>query len=279
MVSLVAYAVTVVTADVGGGGFSGGVVVEMMKNKIVRRQHHFAHDNRGVAAQKWQGPLAGLLQVRESHSRGQRLVGFPPQWCNVHTSRPAPYRTAPQSSQPRTENNCPELGPTFRTDLTASSSFVLFPFFVLSSVTFCYIIIKMLKMRIEKEIAIISFCFFRLSFMVTNGNNDNAENDDDDNDTIPYRQKRDRTCKDMPIKRMVRENPTSCRTTMRSGKLEHLITTGKFNGQRAHGRQRSKILGRLFTCLKASGNNATIRATEDRTKGKVMVLFSMYWMR
>ncbi|GFN98551.1 hypothetical protein PoB_002505700 [Plakobranchus ocellatus] len=36
---------------------------------------------------------------------------------------------------------------------------------------------------------------------------------------------------------------------MRRGKLEHLVTTGKFEGKRSRGRQREKIMDGLATCL------------------------------
>ncbi|GFN92365.1 endonuclease-reverse transcriptase [Plakobranchus ocellatus] len=56
--------------------------------------------------------------------------------------------------------------------------------------------------------------------------------------------------------------------TMRSGKQKHLISTGKLNGKRVHGRQRNKIVDGLFTWLNTSGSNATTRATEYRMKWK-----------
>ncbi|GFO05704.1 hypothetical protein PoB_003220900 [Plakobranchus ocellatus] len=54
--------------------------------------------------------------------------------------------------------------------------------------------------------------------------------------------------------------------TKRSGKLEHLITTGKFNGEKARGQQRGKISVGLSSSLKTSGIKATIRATEYKMK-------------
>ncbi|GFO02086.1 endonuclease-reverse transcriptase [Plakobranchus ocellatus] len=51
---------------------------------------------------------------------------------------------------------------------------------------------------------------------------------------------------------------------MRRGKLEHLVTTGKFEGKRSRGRQREKIMDRLVTWLGPGKVSDILAAVKDR---------------
>ncbi|GFO06435.1 endonuclease-reverse transcriptase [Plakobranchus ocellatus] len=51
---------------------------------------------------------------------------------------------------------------------------------------------------------------------------------------------------------------------MRRGKLEHLVTTGKFEGKRSRGRQREKIMDRLATWLGPGKVSDILAAVKDR---------------
>ncbi|GFO30292.1 hypothetical protein PoB_005679700 [Plakobranchus ocellatus] len=51
---------------------------------------------------------------------------------------------------------------------------------------------------------------------------------------------------------------------MRRGKLEHLVTTGKFEGKRSRGRQREKIMDGLATWLGTGNMLDTLTDVKDR---------------
>ncbi|GFN94754.1 hypothetical protein PoB_002126000 [Plakobranchus ocellatus] len=51
---------------------------------------------------------------------------------------------------------------------------------------------------------------------------------------------------------------------MRRGKLEHLVTTGKFEGKSNRGRQREKIMDGLATWLGPEKVSDTLAAVKDR---------------
>ncbi|GFO28844.1 hypothetical protein PoB_005534900 [Plakobranchus ocellatus] len=51
---------------------------------------------------------------------------------------------------------------------------------------------------------------------------------------------------------------------MRRGKLEHLVTTGKFEGKRIRGRQREKIMDGLATWLGPGKVSDILAAVKDR---------------
>ncbi|GFN88941.1 endonuclease-reverse transcriptase [Plakobranchus ocellatus] len=51
---------------------------------------------------------------------------------------------------------------------------------------------------------------------------------------------------------------------MRRGELEHLVTTGKFEGKRSRGRQREKIMDGLATWLGQGKVSDTLTAIKDR---------------
>ncbi|GFN96828.1 hypothetical protein PoB_002333400 [Plakobranchus ocellatus] len=51
---------------------------------------------------------------------------------------------------------------------------------------------------------------------------------------------------------------------MRRGKLEHLVTTGKFEGKRSRGRQREKIMDGLATWLGPGKVSDILAAVKDR---------------
>ena len=57
---------------------------------------------------------------------------------------------------------------------------------------------------------------------------------------------------------------------MRSNKLENLVTTGKIEGKRTRGSQRSKFLDGLTTLHGRDRNTALIHDTGDRVKWRVM---------
>ncbi|GFO13202.1 hypothetical protein PoB_003970700 [Plakobranchus ocellatus] len=58
---------------------------------------------------------------------------------------------------------------------------------------------------------------------------------------------------------------------MRRGKLEHLVTTGKFEGKRSRGRQREKIMDGLATWLGTGKVLDTLTAVKDRDLWRDMV--------
>ncbi|GFO27294.1 hypothetical protein PoB_005379900 [Plakobranchus ocellatus] len=63
--------------------------------------------------------------------------------------------------------------------------------------------------------------------------------------------------------------PSSARHTflghvMRRGKLEHLVTTGKFEGKRSRGRQMEKIMDGLATWLGPGKVSDILAAVKDR---------------
>ncbi|GFO19175.1 hypothetical protein PoB_004568000 [Plakobranchus ocellatus] len=51
---------------------------------------------------------------------------------------------------------------------------------------------------------------------------------------------------------------------MRRGKLEHLVTTGNFEGKRSRGRQREKIMDGLATWLGPGKVSDILAAVKDR---------------
>ncbi|GFO14574.1 eukaryotic translation initiation factor 3 subunit f [Plakobranchus ocellatus] len=51
---------------------------------------------------------------------------------------------------------------------------------------------------------------------------------------------------------------------MRRGKLEHLVTTGKFEGKRSRGRQREKIMDGLATWLGPGKVSDILAAVKDK---------------
>ncbi|GFO32451.1 hypothetical protein PoB_005895600 [Plakobranchus ocellatus] len=51
---------------------------------------------------------------------------------------------------------------------------------------------------------------------------------------------------------------------MRRGKLEHLVTTGKFEGKRSRGRQSEKIMDGLATWLGPGKVSDILAAVKDR---------------
>ncbi|GFO41523.1 hypothetical protein PoB_006802800 [Plakobranchus ocellatus] len=58
---------------------------------------------------------------------------------------------------------------------------------------------------------------------------------------------------------------------MRRGKLEHLVTTGKFEGKRSRGRQREKIMDGLVTWLGTGKMLDTLAAVKDRDLWRDMI--------
>ncbi|GFO26776.1 UDP-glucuronosyltransferase 2a1-like [Plakobranchus ocellatus] len=58
---------------------------------------------------------------------------------------------------------------------------------------------------------------------------------------------------------------------MRRGKLEHLVTTGKFEGKRSRGRQRKKIMDGLATWLGTGKVLDTLTAVKDRDLWRDMI--------
>ena len=58
---------------------------------------------------------------------------------------------------------------------------------------------------------------------------------------------------------------------MRKGEMEHTVTTGKLNGERARGRQREKIMDNLTTWLGTVRATDTIIATQNRVKWRSMI--------
>ncbi|GFN87522.1 eukaryotic translation initiation factor 3 subunit f [Plakobranchus ocellatus] len=58
---------------------------------------------------------------------------------------------------------------------------------------------------------------------------------------------------------------------MRRGKLEHLVTTGKFEGKRSRGRQREKIMDGLATWLGPRKVSDTLAAIKDRDLWRDMI--------
>ncbi|GFN86787.1 hypothetical protein PoB_001329300 [Plakobranchus ocellatus] len=58
---------------------------------------------------------------------------------------------------------------------------------------------------------------------------------------------------------------------MRRGKLEHLVTTGKFEGKRSRGRQREKIMDGLATWLGPGKVSDTLAAVKDRDLWRDMI--------
>ncbi|GFO42878.1 hypothetical protein PoB_006938300 [Plakobranchus ocellatus] len=58
---------------------------------------------------------------------------------------------------------------------------------------------------------------------------------------------------------------------MRRGKLEHLVTTGKFEGKRGRGRQRDKIMDGLATWLGPGKVSDILAAVKDRDLWRDMI--------
>ncbi|GFO47431.1 hypothetical protein PoB_007393600 [Plakobranchus ocellatus] len=58
---------------------------------------------------------------------------------------------------------------------------------------------------------------------------------------------------------------------MRRGKLEHLVTTGKFEGKRNRGRQREKIMDGLATWLGPGKVSDILAAVKDRDLWRDMI--------
>ncbi|GFO44673.1 hypothetical protein PoB_007117800 [Plakobranchus ocellatus] len=58
---------------------------------------------------------------------------------------------------------------------------------------------------------------------------------------------------------------------LRRGKLEHLVTTGKFEGKRSTGRQREKIMDGLATWLGTGKVLDTLTAVKDRDLWRDMI--------
>ncbi|GFO37396.1 hypothetical protein PoB_006390100 [Plakobranchus ocellatus] len=58
---------------------------------------------------------------------------------------------------------------------------------------------------------------------------------------------------------------------MRRGKLEHLVTTGKFEGKRSRKRQREKIMDGLATWLGPGKVSDTLAAFKDRDLWRDMI--------
>ncbi|GFO22774.1 UDP-glucuronosyltransferase 2a1-like [Plakobranchus ocellatus] len=58
---------------------------------------------------------------------------------------------------------------------------------------------------------------------------------------------------------------------MKRGKLEHLVTTGKFEGKRSRGRQREKIMDGLATWLGPGKVSDILAAVKDRDLWRDMI--------
>ncbi|GFO14783.1 UDP-glucuronosyltransferase 2a1-like [Plakobranchus ocellatus] len=58
---------------------------------------------------------------------------------------------------------------------------------------------------------------------------------------------------------------------IRRGKLEHLVTTGKFEGKRSRGRQREKIMDGLATWLAPGKVSDILAAVKDRDLWRDMI--------
>ena len=53
--------------------------------------------------------------------------------------------------------------------------------------------------------------------------------------------------------------------------MESIVTTGMFEGRRARGRQRMKIIDDLTTWIGTKTNRETFRATTDREKWRTLI--------
>ncbi|GFO36630.1 hypothetical protein PoB_006313500 [Plakobranchus ocellatus] len=68
-----------------------------------------------------------------------------------------------------------------------------------------------------------------------------------------------------------RKGYTQLGHVMRRGKLEHLVTTGKFEGKRSRRRQREKIMDGLATWLGTGKVLDTLTAVKDRDLWRDMI--------
>ncbi|GFO03140.1 UDP-glucuronosyltransferase 2a1-like [Plakobranchus ocellatus] len=75
----------------------------------------------------------------------------------------------------------------------------------------------------------------------------------------------------MMRKLLVKRQATFLGHVMRRGKLEHLVTTGKFEGKRSRGRQREKIMDGLATWLGPGKVSDILAAVKDRNLRRDMI--------
>ncbi|GFO02234.1 UDP-glucuronosyltransferase 2a1-like [Plakobranchus ocellatus] len=93
-----------------------------------------------------------------------------------------------------------------------------------------------------------------------------ADDDGDDGDDDCYANKR------RSLVRTIRKRQaTFLGHVMRRGKLEHLVTTGKFEGKRSRGRQREKIMDGLATWLGPGKVSNILAAVKDRDLWRDMI--------
>ncbi|GFO22537.1 endonuclease-reverse transcriptase [Plakobranchus ocellatus] len=73
------------------------------------------------------------------------------------------------------------------------------------------------------------------------------------------------------VRTIRKRQATSLGHMMRRGKLEHLVTTGKYEGKRSRGRQREKIMDGLATWLGTGKVSDTLAAVKDRDLWRDMI--------
>ncbi|GFN76803.1 hypothetical protein PoB_000330900 [Plakobranchus ocellatus] len=73
------------------------------------------------------------------------------------------------------------------------------------------------------------------------------------------------------VKTIRKRQATFLGHVMRRGKLEHLVTTGKFEGKRSRGRQREKIMDGLATWLGPGKVSDILAAVKDRDLWRDMI--------
>ncbi|GFN90513.1 endonuclease-reverse transcriptase [Plakobranchus ocellatus] len=91
---------------------------------------------------------------------------------------------------------------------------------------------------------------------------------------IPWTAKKtnERVLKEAYKRRSIRKRQaTFLGHVMRRGKLEHLVTTGKFEGKRSRGRQWEKIMDGLATWLGPGKVSDTLAAVKDRDLWRDMI--------
>ncbi|GFO12710.1 endonuclease-reverse transcriptase [Plakobranchus ocellatus] len=74
-----------------------------------------------------------------------------------------------------------------------------------------------------------------------------------------------------PVRTIRKRQATFLGHVMKRGKLEHLVTTGKFEGKRSRGRQREKIMDGLATWLAPGKVSDILAAVKDRDLWRDMI--------
>ncbi|GFO20463.1 hypothetical protein PoB_004696800 [Plakobranchus ocellatus] len=112
-----------------------------------------------------------------------------------------------------------------------------------------------------------------------NDDDDDDEDDDDDDDDDDDEDDDDYDDDDDDHKNAIRQidiekdkrQATFLGHVMRRGKLEHLLTTAKFEGKRSRGRQREKIMDGLATWLRPGKVSDILAAVKDRDLWRDMI--------